>query len=491
MTASDHGADGALIPGWDAFVDRLRALPEVVVAKLPERVRGDPRVRADFGRKMQSALVFSLLDSLAGDPDYPFFRPGNGFIFNFGQPNADTIYRLAKVEPEGTYRLRGKRGNLRVAIVAQRGPFPCEPGGEAGREQPGPSLDHHDLNALPVDSEGWFDVILSQARPDGHDGEWWRMRPDTNKLWFRGVNADWTNLDVPTLSIERLDIALGGRPRPSAEYLADRLHWLGEAVTFYAGVEMAHIERMREAGFLNDKLTYYDTTEVVGLEGQFYFECAYELAEDEALIVEAKVPPVCEYWSAMLTDEVFETIDWHNNHSALNDTQGHVDADGVVRFVISAKDPACPTGSTPPGIRPASSRAAGSVPKVRPCPPPGRSPLRISANTCRPKRPSSASSSATACCASGACGCSKRGSGSARRRRRLSGSGAIFRCIRPASRIGDARVRIGRLRSGRLPHGSAGVARIDGLRPAFLAARARYRLGQLANRADEPRHRRA
>lgn len=80
-----------LIPGWQEFVDKLRDLPEVVVAKLPERVRNDPQIRQELARKMQSAMVFSLFDSLAGDPDYPFFRPGNGFIFNFGQPNADTI----------------------------------------------------------------------------------------------------------------------------------------------------------------------------------------------------------------------------------------------------------------------------------------------------------------------------------------------------------------------------------------------------------------
>jgi hypothetical protein len=331
-----------LIPGWDEFAAKVRALPAVVVAKLPERVRNDPQIRQELARKMQSALIFSAFDSLAGDGDYPVFRPGNGFVFNFGQPNADTIYRLAKITPGGVYRLRGYRGTLRIAIIAQRGPFPCEPGGERSREQPGASLDHHDINALPVDERGWFDVILSPTRPVGHAGPWWQLKPDTNKLWLRGVMADWKNEKVPTIAIERLDILPGGRPRPTAEYLEDKLRWLGEAVTFYAGVEMAHIENMRKKGFINDKLTYYDTTEVVGLEGQFYFECAYELADNEALIVEAKVPPVVEYWSAMLTDEVFETTDWHNNHSSLNDTQARVDGDGVVRFIISAKDPGVP-----------------------------------------------------------------------------------------------------------------------------------------------------
>jgi len=342
MSGDRDQSEAFSIPGWQEFVDRLRDLPAVVVPKLPERVRDDPWVRQELARKMQSALVFSLLDSLAGDVDYPFFRPGNGFIFNFGQPNADTIYRLAKVDGRGTYRLRGRRKGLRIAIIAQRGPFPCEPGGQKGREQPGASLDHHDINALTVDENGWFDVIPSPARPEGHMGDWWELQPHTNKLWFRGVNADWKNTEFPLISIERLDIPAGGRPRPSAEYLQEQLHWLGEAVTFYAGVEMAHIQNMRDKGFINERLTYYDTTEVVGLEGQFYFETAYELADDEALIVEAKIPPVCEYWSVMLTNEVFETTDWHNNHSSLNDTQAHVDADGTVRFVISRHDPGVP-----------------------------------------------------------------------------------------------------------------------------------------------------
>lgn len=340
--SEQSGTSAPLIPGWDEFARRIQELPEYVIARLPERVRDDPRIRQELGRKMQSALIFSAYDSLAGDPDYPFFRPGNGFIFNFGQPNADTIYRLAKVSADGTYRLRGQRGSLRIAIIAQRAPFPCEPGGEKGKDQPGASVGHHDLNALPVDEDGAFDVILSQERPAGYDGPWWKMEPNTNKLWLRGVKADWKNEVAPTMSIERLDIAPGGRPRPTAEYLEDKLRWLGEAVTYYSGVEMAHIENMRKKGFINEKMTYYDTTEVVGLEGQFYFECAYELGDDEALVVEAKVPPVCEYWSVMLTDEVFETTDWHNNHSSLNDTQARVDADGVARFVVSAKDPGVP-----------------------------------------------------------------------------------------------------------------------------------------------------
>jgi hypothetical protein len=44
----------------------------------------------------------------------------------------------------------------------------------------------------------------------------------------------------------------------------------------------------------------------------------------------------------MLTNEIFETTDWYNNHSTLNDAQARPDDDGVCRFVISATDPGVP-----------------------------------------------------------------------------------------------------------------------------------------------------
>jgi hypothetical protein len=340
------------IPGWNELVESLGGLPDRVLARLPERVTGDPHLRMEAGRRMMASLAYSVLDAIAGDGDYPIFRAAVGQILNIGQPNADTAYRLARITPGGTYRLRGQRGSVRIANISQNGPFPCEPGGE-GLALPGSAIGHHDLNAVPVNAQGCFDVILSPTRPEGWDGEWWQLQPTTNKLWLRSVKADWTNEADPTIAIERLDIPPGGRPRPSAATIEESLRWLPAMIDYYATVEIDHVEKLRRGGFLNDTLTYYDTTQVIGLEGQYYFECAYELADDEALIIEARMPPVCDYWSVMLTNEIFETTDWYNNHSTLNDTQAFADTDGVVRFVISARDPGvpnwldtvgCPTG---------------------------------------------------------------------------------------------------------------------------------------------------
>lgn len=83
----------------------------------------------------------------------------------------------------------------------------------------------------------------------------------------------------------------------------------------------------------------FDVSQMSGLAGQFYYEGAYDLADDEALITEVKVPAKYRYWSIILTNALYETTDWYNNQASLNDKQGVMDSDGVFRTVISARDP--------------------------------------------------------------------------------------------------------------------------------------------------------
>jgi hypothetical protein len=89
-------------------------------------------------------------------------------------------------------------------------------------------------------------------------------------------------------------------------------------------------------------LKVFDVLHMGGLVGQFYYEGAYDLKPDEALIVESKVPAGCTYWSIILTNDLYETTDWYNNQSSLNGSQARVDSDGFVRYVVSAKDPGVP-----------------------------------------------------------------------------------------------------------------------------------------------------
>lgn len=110
------------------------------------------------------------------------------------------------------------------------------------------------------------------------------------------------------------------------------------ATTFIATLFVDHVAQLRVQGFIN-KLKVFDTSQLGGLAGQFYYEGAYELRDDEALIVEATVPQRCVYRSMLLTNDLYETTDWYNNHSSFNDAQATPDNDGVLRIVVSAEDP--------------------------------------------------------------------------------------------------------------------------------------------------------
>ena len=51
------------------------------------------------------------------------------------------------------------------------------------------------------------------------------------------------------------------------------------------------------------------TLEFGALEGQFCYKGTYELADDDALVIESPIPAKCDYRSLILTNEIYETID--------------------------------------------------------------------------------------------------------------------------------------------------------------------------------------
>jgi hypothetical protein len=338
------------VAGWSEFVDGLRDLPDRMLAKLPEEQRRDPQIQQEIGRLALEALASSAIDALGSDGDHPAFVAQINQTLNVGQPNADTGYRVARITPGGTYRLRGTRGSLRMVRIAESGPSPYEPGFVP--PTPGKMRTSHDINTLHTDAHGQFTVILSPVKPAGYQGDWWPLEPDTTRLLMRLVNANWGHETEPSLSIERLDKPVE-RPRPTAAALEANLRRLPASTAFIALLFVDHVERLHREGFVN-KLKVFDTAQLGGLAGQFYYEGAYELRDDEALVVETSIPAKCLYHSIILTNDLYETTDWYNNHSSLNDSQTKPDKDGVLRIVVSARDPGVPnwldTAGYPSGV---------------------------------------------------------------------------------------------------------------------------------------------
>jgi len=315
------------VPGWQEFIDSLATLPDRMLAKLPEAQRDDPQIQQEVARLALESLASNTLAAIGGDGDAPQFLPAIGQLLNVGQPNADTIYRSCIIAPGASYRLRGRRGTLSLAIIAQVVPQGAP---EAGMRS------HLNLARLQVDANDRFDVLVSAKKPEGHSGDWWELHPAATQLMIRMVSADWGKEIEPTLSIERIDKPVG-RPRPPAATLEQRLRRLPVGTDYLALMFVDHFEKLRQQGYINTLKIL--TLEFGALEGQFYYEGTYDLADDEALIIESPIPAKCDYRSLILTNEIYETIDWYNNHSSLNGAQAGPDPDGKLRIVVSARDP--------------------------------------------------------------------------------------------------------------------------------------------------------
>lgn len=336
--------------GWNAMLDRMRDLPSRILAKLPPALRDDPRVQQEAAELALGALTSAGIAGLGADVDHPMFLTLNGLLFGIGQPNADTVYRSANVSPNGTYRLRGKRGSLRMFIIAQHGPTPGDPVANVAAVS-GPAKGSIDMNQVPVDAGGRFDLLVSAERPAGYTGAWWKLEPGTAKLLARLVSSDWGHEAEPTLSIERLDTPIR-RSRPPAADLRQTLQRVADGANFIAPLLVTDPSMLRAEGVVNRLVP--KTLDRGLLAGQYYYHGAYDLRDDEALLIEAKVPTTCRYWSIILTNHLYVTTDWSNNQSSLNDSQAKVDKDGVLRVVVASKDPGVPnwidTAGYPQGL---------------------------------------------------------------------------------------------------------------------------------------------
>lgn len=310
------------VEGWDELVEGLRGLPDRMLSKLPESMRQDPQIRAEIGRIALEALASSSIEALGADPQAPVFLPTIGQVLNVGQPNADTVYKVAAVDPGQTYRIAGRKGTVNLAVIAQviRG----------SNARP-----HLDLSTLDADSSGNFSVLVGAERPQGYTGDFWKLEAETHRLMVRLVSSDWSTELQPTLTIERVSGPMGRRRTP-ADDLTVRLRTLRQAIDFIAPMFVSRVQQLAAEGYVN---RFKVMVPMGALESQFYYDGVFELQDDEALIVESDVPATCRYRSLILTNALYETIDWSNNHSSLNAAQAVPDPDGKLRIVISAKDP--------------------------------------------------------------------------------------------------------------------------------------------------------
>jgi len=318
---------------WADYVDLLKPAGALI-----EGVPGPQgeQIRADLYRQLAMNIAQGYFLYFQASGDHPDFMPFENSVF-LAQPNPDAVYYYAPVDGRGTYRVVGERGNAPVAGFAI-GKVMIGMG-----DPPGPGFNNYDFDDLEMDAHGAFEVIFSAERPDGHRGNWRYLNPEARFILVRQFSYDWGRERDVRVAIERLDeAALKPRMTPAA---VDRnlRDLFGGYVERLAKLCHGCVRRTAEAGFVNQfRLSGFEDLGNSSDWPQAYFETVYDLAEDEALVLETALPEKHHYWNVQVIDALWNQIEFVDRQASLNGHQARVDGDGRVRAVLSVRDPGVP-----------------------------------------------------------------------------------------------------------------------------------------------------
>ncbi|HEY6533391.1 MAG TPA: DUF1214 domain-containing protein [Acidimicrobiales bacterium] len=335
MTTPESSDGPGTLPSW---TDQMRLL-DGLGERLIDKWRPDGATEAeiqDMNRLVLSILSEGYLCHVYADPKRTAFMPHWNYAFNQGGPNPDYVYSTAEVEGGGTYKISGFRGTTRFVEITQQtwmflAPKLIETGGTVQGT--------HDLDDLTLGDDGYFSVILSGERPEGHDGDWWKLGTETRRLTLRRCSCDWRNEVDARIAIQRLDDpGEDMSPQESARRFSELARWIEDMIDF----DMQLIRWYREHHGVNQVLRSKKIDTMGGLPRQAYYDGMHEITDDEALIYETELPEKVRYWQVLVGDDRFCTVDWVNRQSSLNDHQARIDSDGKFRAVISKRDPGVP-----------------------------------------------------------------------------------------------------------------------------------------------------
>jgi len=318
---------------WHTYVDLLKEC-EALEAQLwvPE----DEQQRAALYRQLAMNLAQGYFLYFQSTPAHPDWMPFENSVF-LAQPNPDAVYYYAPVDGIGTYRVTGNRGTSPVVGFAT-GKILIGMG-----NPPGPGYNNYDLDSLALEANGDFDILFSASKPDGYNGLWLYLNPEAKFLLLRQFSYDWGNETDVRIAIERVDSAPIKPPMTPTETDNSLKQLFGGYTQRLSQLCLGVMAKNRAEFAVNTfRLVNFEDLGNSSDWPQAYFEALYDIAEDEALIIETALPKEHVYWNLQVIDPLWNQVELLYAQSSLNGHQAQVDSDGKFRAVLSLQDPGVP-----------------------------------------------------------------------------------------------------------------------------------------------------
>jgi hypothetical protein len=376
---------------WDDMIDRLgRARDALESPELHAPPEAEPRDLAEGYRYLLGFVHSAVERAFYGDPAFPYFRRSIQVLDKATIDNADAMYLSTPIDGRYSYRITGHVQDSRHWRGEPQAPSgPTAPqyviieahtgyagdSGDLAELQPGARGNTGKLDSpeLVVDEDGRFDILLAPERPQGHTGNFIATQRTSRRtgttfpaehVTVRFLFHDWEREESPELLIRRLD-KVGEHPAAlDPATAAAALRRVGEIVDnqtrywnkFYDVVLQVHGNPSGDGiSFMprNDFNAPAGASLATG-GGQstnVYAGGVYDLAEDEALLIDAEVFETPAYMGFHLSNVWGESHDFANHVSSLNGTQAERDDDGHYRYVVAHRDPGVPNWLDTTGLR--------------------------------------------------------------------------------------------------------------------------------------------
>ncbi|MGB3770397.1 MAG: hypothetical protein WBF79_05460 [Rhodococcus sp. (in: high G+C Gram-positive bacteria)] len=312
----------------DSFTEYVREAEKLV--------EGAPHVRTDLDlaegyHYLAGSIEACIHMAWAHDKDYPYFAQSTGPYTKMGLDNPDTLYFHANIRDNEEYVVSGIRGSttdLSFQILA----------GDYTPVHVPDSLTAFDDRSITVESDGRFELRFGPPR-ESPPSDYFALGPGSSMLVVREVYSDWDSEQRGTLRITRVGSDAGAPPADTIDLMSRRFAAAGKSLvsritTFLAFPSWFYLN-LPVNSMTEPRLT------PGGLSTQFSSAGHYELSDDEVLVITVPRAPnsLAPYQGFQLGSMWYVSLDYINHQTSLTADQARVDPDGMIRLIVSERDP--------------------------------------------------------------------------------------------------------------------------------------------------------
>ena len=369
---------------WDDLIAKLQDARDIIDS--PDHFAPKPtsRVLAEGYRYLAGFVHHGIERTFNTDPEFPSFRNALSIYNKSTIENADAIYFYATIDGRNRYLIKGKaadfrhwRGEPRAAqgpyapqyliFETANGPMSGDTG-DLRELTPGfrTGFGTLDVAKLQISENGEFELLLAPEKPAGYSGNFICTRkgpkrddPDGEDRYATFISGrqlfyDWENEEAIHLSITNLDRAGDHPPALTPLAAAADLRHMGSIVSGHMKFWLDFYYKLLnvngthgspedgkyfypENGYNKPNCASSDTGG--GMSTNVYAGGLYDLADDEALYIEATYTGKPIYVSVHLGNLWGESPGYANHQSSLNLHQMHMGEDRVQRWVVAHRDP--------------------------------------------------------------------------------------------------------------------------------------------------------